>query len=215
MTAYTLACPHCGTRLKTAGPVPAGKTVTCPRCAGLFTVAAPAPQPAIEVVDTTPAPPRQRPAPPPPVDEEQMGYERPRPRRTKAGPNKGLVIGLSVGGGVLLLLILGLVLWLVLGGSSSPEKMIVGRWQLVEDEGGPVGPGLLVIMEFTAQGTVLLSDPVGEQKHGTYRFLDRDTVQVELAGGRTDTARVTFIGDEMITAAVFDPTRRVRFRRVR
>jgi hypothetical protein len=76
---YVIQCPSCSTKLKSAQPVPAGKTVTCPQCKNPFTTAeaaqevngqpaAPAPATA-EAPKPAPvaaqAPARVPPAPPP------------------------------------------------------------------------------------------------------------------------------------------------------
>ena len=37
--AHSIKCTHCGSVLKSANPVPAGKKVKCPKCAKVFVVA--------------------------------------------------------------------------------------------------------------------------------------------------------------------------------
>ena len=95
----TVVCPSCSARIK-APDTAIGKTVKCPKCASTMMIGAPEPAP--EVVEI---PPTQDEAPP----QEDRGErrrarsrrdedERPRPRKKS---NKGLIIGLSIGGVVL------------------------------------------------------------------------------------------------------------------
>ncbi|HJZ94326.1 MAG TPA: hypothetical protein VKE40_25910 [Gemmataceae bacterium] len=76
---YVIQCPSCSTKLKSAQPVPAGRTVTCPQCKNPFTTSeaaqevngqptAPAPSAAEALKPATAAPapvPTRAPAPPP------------------------------------------------------------------------------------------------------------------------------------------------------
>ena len=97
-----LACDSCGATLN-VGDEFAGRKVKCPKCKGILAVPAEAPRSATRKADADqdddrPARKRRR-------DNDD------RPRRKRKGANKGLVIGLSVGGA---LLIAGIVLTVVL-----------------------------------------------------------------------------------------------------
>src|SRR5262245_60387007 len=69
---YVIQCPSCSTKLKSAQPVPAGKTVTCPQCKNPFTTSEAAQEvnaqptsPATEAPKPATAAPARAPAPPP------------------------------------------------------------------------------------------------------------------------------------------------------
>jgi hypothetical protein len=167
----------------------------------MFTVAAPPPEPAIEVISSPPPPPPPRPAPQPPqyddYDDEEEVRPRRRKKRRKSGSNKGLIIGLSVGGGVLALLVIGLVLWLVLRGSgaASNEKLIVGRWQVIEDRNNQL-KGLNVMLEFKADGNLVMDAGIMKM-NARYRFINRDTIEITDAGRPPDTSQVSISGDQL------------------
>src|SRR5262249_43485203 len=41
---YLIVCPNCGSKLKAAQPLPAGRNLTCPQCKAAFTLSEPAPE---------------------------------------------------------------------------------------------------------------------------------------------------------------------------
>ena len=95
-----------------------------------------------------------------------------RPRKKKKAGSKGLIIGLSVGGGVLVLAIVGLVLFFVLkGGSGDTQKLLVGTWQL---EGG-----IPATATFTADGN-LTQDVAGMRIQCKYKVINATTVEIEM-----------------------------------
>jgi hypothetical protein len=191
MAPSTFACPSCQRPLQTSTPLPAGTNVQCPQCKGVFTVGA-SPTP------TAGQPPAHGPAHAAAATEPAFGGPGPvgprpvRPHGPAGKSNKGLIIGLSVGGGVVLLL--GLVLLLVLVLGSSPQQLILGRWQPVDLNGRP-GEGPQVI-EFRSDGTVLSSGG-GREHLARYRFLSDDTLEIEEPTGRVETLGVTVTRTEL------------------
>jgi hypothetical protein len=138
-------------------------------------------------------PPRRTPAPRAAASPWESLPGRSQPPR--GGSQKGLIIGLSVGGGVLLLL--AVVLIVVLALRSSPESRIIGRWEVIAPP-GQFGPGFeRRRIEFRRDGTVLVFI-IDMQKTGRYRFLDQHTLEVTEEGGRTETLSVAFDRDELI-----------------
>jgi len=136
-----VTCPECGTKLRLKTELAPGKRLRCAKCSVIF-----APQPEeeiIESIDPDPDPPvrvaAKKPAasraaaaePEEPevwVDEEAEEGAEERPVRRKRRPLRpirkksrfGLILGLSLGGGFLLLAaIAGVVLFLVLGPSKN------------------------------------------------------------------------------------------------
>lgn len=66
----TYECPGCGAKLKSANPVPEGKSIRCPRCGTNFrpeTVTAPEPAGTLKFADDEPPPPRPAPPASPPA----------------------------------------------------------------------------------------------------------------------------------------------------
>jgi predicted Zn finger-like uncharacterized protein len=107
----TIDCPNCEKTLRINNSA-AGKKVKCPKCQELFRV------------------------PAEPVEEEEAAEERPA-RREKTKPsgnrkgkskkkagNKSLVLGLAIGGGVLVLLLIGGIIWLATPGASSDSSHV-------------------------------------------------------------------------------------------
>ena len=114
--------------------------------------------------------------------EDEDDFDRPR-KKKKAG-SKGLIIGLSVGGGVLVLAIVGLVLFFVLkggGGGGDTQKLLVGTWQMND-----AGPFALKV-EFTADGRFIEDLAVLKLQH-KYKVINASTLEVEtdMAGGFGD-----------------------------
>lgn len=67
---YLVVCPSCGIRLKSAHPVPAGRSLNCSKCATAFTLSEPAPEldvPSSMNTATTPSKPARVPPPAPVV----------------------------------------------------------------------------------------------------------------------------------------------------
>jgi hypothetical protein len=96
---FTVVCPSCSARIK-APDTAVGKTVKCPKCSNSMIISAPAPEPAPEVAEPVEVVESQEP-------EEVAPQHRQRPRRDdddgesrprKKKSNKGLIIGLSIGG---------------------------------------------------------------------------------------------------------------------
>ncbi len=108
MPSTSFHCPQCRTMLKPAHPVPAGKQVRCPRCDTVFAA------PETEYPQPDAHGPAQAAARGYEEDEyEDRFSERPRRRRKKQS-QRGLLIGLGAGGGVLVLAALVfLLIWLL------------------------------------------------------------------------------------------------------
>src|SRR6516164_11472509 len=99
-----------------------------------------------------------------------------RPRNKKKAGSKGLIIGLSVGGGVLVLAVIGLVLFFVLKGGGSTadtQKLLVGTWQM---------EGMPVTVQFTADGKFIENLAVFNLNH-KYKVLNASTIEVEMLAG--------------------------------
>jgi hypothetical protein len=98
-----------------------------------------------------------------------------RPRKRKKAGSKGLVIGLSVGGAVLVLAVVGIVLFLVLkgGGGGDTQKLIVGTWQMTD-----AGPFALRA-EFTADGRFIEDMALLKLQH-KYKVINASTIEVEM-----------------------------------
>ena len=95
-----------------------------------------------------------------------------RAERARApGSKKALVIALSVGGGVLAILVIGLIVVLATRGSLGPQPVLVGRW---EKQGGLQGERL----EFLPDGTLVM-EVVVLRLQKKYRVLDATTLEVE------------------------------------
>jgi hypothetical protein len=60
---YLIVCPNCGSKLKAAQPVPAGRNLTCPQCKAAFTLSEPAPEVDAASLPTPPAKPATAEAP--------------------------------------------------------------------------------------------------------------------------------------------------------
>ena len=65
------------------------------------------------------------------------------------------------------------LLVLVLSACTSLEKEIADAWR---DEDG-------IFIEFFDNGTLLITDELGTNITGAYRFIDRDTIEIQFAGG--------------------------------
>ncbi len=209
MPAETVTCPGCAVVLKPSGEVAPGANIKCPRCGVVFAM------PSTEVLER----PHYR-KPPSPRGALEYGedagdedYDRPRRRsvRGRGGSSTGLVIGLSIGGGVLLLGVIALVIVLaVKGGGSAKEKAIVGVWQPLNQPG-------FTRAEFTADGKIHVT-LMNRVLSGTYRFLDDKTIEIEepTPFGQTVTTKglVSITGDEMtITNSQIGTV--VRYKRMR
>jgi predicted Zn finger-like uncharacterized protein len=120
-------CPHCETKFSLSDGL-LGKKVRCKKCNAIFEVvesvveaeSAPA---GLRSEPAPPRPARPAPAPRPKVRRdifEEEDDERFRRRESSSGPNTGLIIGLSVGGVLLLLAIIGTVVWAFLPAKSEP-----------------------------------------------------------------------------------------------
>ncbi len=119
-------CSHCETKFSLSDGL-LGKRVRCKKCNAIFEVVE-------SVVDAESAPTGMRSGSAPPrtsrpeaaarpnVRREDFDFEKERSRRreSSSGPGAGLIIGLSVGGGLLLLAIIGAVVWAFLPASPEP-----------------------------------------------------------------------------------------------
>jgi predicted Zn finger-like uncharacterized protein len=125
--AISTMCPHCESRFTLSDGM-RGKQVRCKKCNGVFAVEETVldAQDATAAVSSGPVPfrgPRAEKAPdlrarPRRREEEEDRF---RDRRSSGGSNVGLVVGLSVGGGVLLLLLIGLGLFFVFRPREDPS----------------------------------------------------------------------------------------------
>src|SRR5829696_3841046 len=92
---YVVVCPNCATKLRSATPIAAGRTLNCPTCKGQFTLS----EPAVAIDGTghsvagTPAPPRT-PEPPksgrPPAVGRLVSSSAPPPPPTRRTPPEPL-----------------------------------------------------------------------------------------------------------------------------
>lgn len=108
MMTFSIVCPQCKATLKSSKPVPAGKSVTCPKCSVMFSAPANKPKPVavpagVDVVDEDDEfadveivedPPKKKEAPKRPI--AAPGADRPRKKR-KQKSNVGFIIGLCAG----------------------------------------------------------------------------------------------------------------------
>lgn len=153
MSQIVLICPHCNMRLGTSTPPAAGTVLTCPTCSKQFAAPQAGP-PAAQPAPPRPAPPRAAPPKPPQIQApqfqapvfppqpqfaplQQPAYVPPVYPQYQASPSyspyntspsnsnsKGLIIGLSIGGGVLaVLLIVGVVI-LISYGRGTPVAQV-------------------------------------------------------------------------------------------
>ncbi len=139
-------------------------------------------------------------------------HDRPRPRsdRGDGSGHVGLVMGMSIGGGVLLLGVIALVIALaVKGGGNATGRAIIGVWQ-------PLNQPNITRIQFTVDGKVHIT--VRDRSfNGTYRFLDDRTIEIEGPNDFGQTVgmkfTVSFTGEEMaITNPQLGTT--VHYRRV-
>ncbi len=136
-----VTCPECSTKLRLKAELSPGKRIRCPKCSTPFAPTPkediidsidPDPEPATRVTAKKPTPSRAAtPEPAEPdvwVDEEaeEAADKRPvrRSRRPRRAPRRsshfGLILGLSIGGGFLVLAaVIGLVVFLVLRPSKA------------------------------------------------------------------------------------------------
>src|SRR5262245_34033500 len=130
--AFVVPCPHCGIRLKCASRLPAGCHLTCPGCQNRFTT-----HTAAEPFDTSRSPKRFDEIPDAVILDDEPDDDRPatrtRPRKRRRDdsepespprPKKSsqaLVIGVAAGA-LLFLVVAGVSLYLIFGGSSKPAS---------------------------------------------------------------------------------------------
>jgi hypothetical protein len=89
----------------------------------------------------------------------------------------------------------GLVCLLLTGcGSSKPQDLIIGKWELIHDQGGPA-----VIDEYTSDGRVVKY--LGDEKRGErgYKVTDDQTIEYTDVGGGGNKAtyKLTVTATEM------------------
>jgi len=77
-------------------------------------------------------------------------------------------------------------------GSSKPQDLIVGKWQLIHDQGGDP-----VVEEFTSDGKVF--GYLGDRKTSErgYKFADDQTLEFLLGEGRKATYKVAVTSSEL------------------
>lgn len=156
MSTFKITCPGCTANLNLAAAPAPGAKFRCPKCGATFAY------PRTSPVSEKPAAPTR------PRDDEPQDIQRPARKKLrkkrKAGPGKWLIIGLSVGGGLLAIGLLagGLVIvWPSVrpvvspeGGGAPPgggaagdaKQMILGNWELAT--GSPEKPSV----EFAERG---------------------------------------------------------------
>jgi mono/diheme cytochrome c family protein len=106
METRKIRCPSCEVSLRIAETLPVGKKISCPKCEAGFRVPDEDEQPERRAVSARP-----RKAAPPPEEEDDWEEERERrpvkrkrkKKSKKAASNLPLILGLSIGGGVLLI----------------------------------------------------------------------------------------------------------------
>lgn len=104
-----------------------------------------------------------------------------RSRRPAKKSGKGLMIGLAVGGGVAVIAIIGVVLYLVLGGGgSATQKMLVGTWE--------TNAPIRVRWTFTSDGK-LVQDLGGMQLESKYRVINASTLEIDMPNPFADMAK--------------------------
>lgn len=153
MSSATLSCPTCGSTLRPAQPVAAGRKVRCPSCQTVFAAneQSQPPAPPLEITprSSSPSRPARRLDDDPPrrravrqrdddFDDDE-GFRPRRRRREDADSNRGLIIGLAIGGAVLLLLIGGGVAALVyaLRGPAASDPPAVALADTKQHAPGP------------------------------------------------------------------------------
>jgi uncharacterized protein (TIGR03067 family) len=133
-----LQCPECGRQIS-------DRATACPQC-GL----------------PIRYPPKEEPGPPkgtPPRYDDDLPPRRPRNKARHS--NTGLIIGLSVGGGVLGVGLIILIIVLATGGRQSDHDLIQGKWKAGNNFKG---------LEFTGE-TVWQLSPNGERRSpATYKL---------------------------------------------
>jgi hypothetical protein len=80
------------------------------------------------------------------------------------------------------------------GGSSKPQDLIIGKWQLVHDQGGPA-----IVDEYTREGKVIGYQGDNKFNEKGYTFADDQTLQFTPPGGGQAfaTYKVAVAGDEL------------------
>jgi hypothetical protein len=246
--ASTYRCPGCDAILKLANPLSPGKKIGCPKCQIIFAPEEeeiPVRGAAIQARSRVPLEeghraraPLEEVDPPPRRSrraerDEDEDFDRDRyedededfvprrrsQRRRSRGSNKGLLIGLLAGGGALLLIGLGVLLFLLLR-QSGTSNALVGRWQstLMAD----------VTLEFRADGTLIQNIPFPGKGvipvHQKYRIINATTLELETGpeafnfgkpgpgGNFRETVTYSITGDELVISDVFG---RKTFRRIR
>jgi hypothetical protein len=148
MTGQRIACPDCNKTLQIRSGITAGTKMRCPACQVVFPVPAAEPEEAFEEAParangrgTAAAPNRRR-----EHDDDDDAPRRPRKKKKKQGSNLGLILGLSIGGGVL---VLGVVAFVIVGfatnwfsGSGGSKSKTGGDGQAAKDDRRPEGGNL-------------------------------------------------------------------------
>jgi uncharacterized protein (TIGR03067 family) len=133
-----LQCPECGRQFS-------DRATACPQC-GL---------PTRYLTKGEPGTPKGT----PPRHDDDLPPRRPRNKARRT--NTGLIIGLSVGGGVLGVGLILLIILLATGGRQSDHDLIQGKWKAGNNLKG---------LEFTAE-TVWMLSPNGERREpATYKL---------------------------------------------
>jgi hypothetical protein len=158
----------------------------------------PADKPAIFQIPTVVPEPRAAVTPPRPVKVTSVVTERSRPggkrsgKRRRGAGAKGLVIGLSVGGGILVIALVVLIIVLTVGGRQSDHHPVQGAWKRDGGVGAPAAPPLpLAAPTFAGQwettyGPLTLHQQ-GALVSGVYFFLGkRCTLQGKVVGTRLE-----------------------------
>jgi|SRR6516164_4991400 len=107
--------------------------------------------------------------------DDEDDYDRPR-KKKKAG-SKGLIIGLSVGGGVLVVAIVVVLILVLKGGrgrGGETQKLLVGTWQLQAP--------MALTVQFTADGNFIRDMGLLKMNY-KYKVINASTIEVDLLPG--------------------------------
>src|SRR5262245_61842844 len=198
MTTFT--CPECRKLLKTAQEVAPGTAVSCPRCSAVFLAseAAGAVPPPVARRTAASPPPELRSRPP--ADDDWPDDPEPFGRMRRRRSNQGVLISLAVVSS-LVAVIATVVLVLLLSGSRGGAGQLVGRWELIEDNGRR--PDFRETVEFHQDGTGRLFGLHDGNRGGPpmndrfdYRVREGNVLEVDVRRGPRRTFRMRFIGND-------------------
>lgn len=204
------ACPRC-TALHECPEHKGGLKITCLKCGQRLQIPMPSPSktilgtlvPATSVTGPSPPDgselslppsPSCTSVPPPPLAPAPVSQP---PSPQQSSGRKGLIIGLSLGGAGLFVLLI-VVLVLVLRGGSSTESRLLGQWGVVEGAG--IDSRIPVTLTFRADGILILEKGRnwGNEQTGRYRIVDGETIEIDFGGGSPTRCGMSFSGNDLV-----------------